>query len=95
VQDNLLHVGLTLRGVLAEVPISIRDLLDLKPGSVVSLGKRSTQPAIVEVEGVPRFLGRPGTLNRKRALRVLSVVPKGEATGDADRRNGAARVYVS
>jgi flagellar motor switch protein FliM len=94
VQENLLRVGLTVRAVLAEVPISIRDLLELKPGSVVSLGKRANAPAVVEVEGVPRFTGRPGTLNRKRALRVLSVVPKGETIGDAD-RSGGARAHVA
>ena len=95
VQENLLRVGLSVRGVLAEVPISIRDLLDLTPGSVISLGKRANAPAVVEVEGVPRFTGRPGTLNRKRALRVLSVVPKGESIGDADHRPGGTRIHVA
>ena len=93
-QENLLRVGLTLRGVLAEVPITVRDLLDLKPGHVVSLGKRASAPAVVEVEGVVRFTGRPGTLNRKRALRVLSVVPKGELTSDPADRTDRPRVYA-
>ena len=94
-QDNLLRVGLTIRGVLAEVPITIRDLLELKPGSVLSLGKRANSPAIIEVEGVPRFTGRPGTLNRKRALRVQSVVPKGESIGDTDHHAAAPRIHVA
>jgi flagellar motor switch protein FliM len=94
-QDNLLKVGLTVRGVLAEVPITIRDLIELKPGVTISLGKRANTPAIVEVEGVPRFTGRPGTLNRKRALRVLSVVPKGDTIGDTDHHSAAARIHVA
>jgi flagellar motor switch protein FliM len=94
-QENLLRVGLTVRGVLAEVPITIRDLLELKPGSVLSLGKRANAPAIIEVEGVPRFTGRPGTLNRKRALRVQSVVPKGETIGDTDHHANGARIHVA
>jgi flagellar motor switch protein FliM len=94
-QDNLLRVGLTVRGVLAEVPMSIRDLLELKPGAVISLGKRSSAPAVIEVEGVQRFTARPGTLNRKRALRVLSVVHKGDTIGDVDERSAAASIHVA
>ncbi len=93
-QENLLRVGLSVRGLLAEVPISIRDLLELKPGAILSLGKRANAPAIIEIEGVPRFTGRPGTLNRKRALRVQSVVPKGETIGD-DQHLNAARIHVA
>jgi len=94
-QDNLLRVGLTVRGVLAEVPMTIRDILELTAGTVISLGKRSSAPAVVEVEGVPRFTGRPGTLNRKRALRVLSVVKKGDTIGDADERSAAGTIHVA
>jgi flagellar motor switch protein FliM len=93
-RENLLRVGLTVRGVLAEVPITIRDLLELRPGQVVSLGKRATEPAVVELEGVPRFTGRPGTLNRMRALRVLSVLPKGETTRDSGDRFVRGRVHA-
>lgn len=93
-QENLLRVGLSVRGVLAEVPITVRDLLELKPGNIVALGKRATTPAVVEVEGVARFTGRLGTLNRKRALRVLSVVPKGELTSDTAEQSDRARIYA-
>jgi flagellar motor switch protein FliM len=92
--ENLLRIGLTVRGVLAEVPITIRELLDLRPGQVLSLGRRATTPATLEVEGVPRFTGRPGTLNHKRALRVLSVVPKGDVIRDTGDRSDRARVYA-
>ncbi len=93
-QENLLRVGLSVRGVLAEVPITVRDLLELKPGNIVALGKRATTPAVVEVEGVTRFTGRLGTLNRNRALRVLSVVPKGELTSDTAEQSDRARIYA-
>ena len=93
-QENLLRLGLGVRGVLAEVPITIRELLDLKPGQVISLGKPASAPAIVELEGVPRFTGRPGTLDRHRALRIMSVLPKGEVTRDTSDRSARARVYA-
>jgi flagellar motor switch protein FliM len=93
-QENLLRLGLNVRGVLAEVPLTIRELLDLRPGQVISLGKAADAPAIVELEGVPRFTGRPGTLDRHRALRILSVLPKGEVTRDTSGRSTLARVYA-
>jgi flagellar motor switch protein FliM len=93
-QENLLRVGVNVRGVLAEVPITVRDLLELRPGQVFSLGKRASAPAVVELEGVPRFMGRLGTLNRRRALQVVSVVPKGEQIRDTSDRSARARVYA-
>ena len=94
-RENLVRVMLTVRGLLAEVPITIRDLLALQPGQIVPLGRPATAPAIVEVEGVPRFVGRPGTVNQRRALRVLSVVPKGETIRDAAEYSARPRVHAS
>jgi flagellar motor switch protein FliM len=93
-QENVLRLSVTVRGVLAEVPISVRDLLDLRPGAILPLGRRASAPATVEVEGVPRFTARPGSANRHRALRLLTVIPKGEIIRDSDRRAGTARVYA-
>jgi flagellar motor switch protein FliM len=94
-RENLLRVGLTVRGILGEIPLTIRDLLALQPGQIVPLGRPANAPAIVEVEGVPRFVGRPGTVNRRRALRVMSVVPKGENIRDAADLAVRARVHAS
>jgi flagellar motor switch protein FliM len=92
-EDNVMRVGLTVRGVLAETSITIRDLLDLKPGEVLPLNRPATAPALVELEGIPRFTGRAGTVNRHKAVRLLSVIPKGEIIRDAGDRAGTARVY--
>jgi flagellar motor switch protein FliM len=91
---NVMKVGVTVRGVLAQVPVTIRDLLDMEPGTVLPLGRTATTAATVELEGVPRFLGRPGTVNRHKALRVVSVIPKGDMVHDAGHHAGSARVYA-
>jgi flagellar motor switch protein FliM len=93
--ENLSRVALTVRGVLAEVPLTIGDLLSLQPGHIVSLGRPASAPAIVEIEGVPRFVGRAGTVNHRRALRLMSVVPKGETIRDAAQLAVRARVHAS
>ena len=93
-RDNILRLGLTLRGVLAEFPLTVRGLLDLQPGDILPLNQPSTAPATIEVEGIPRFKGGLGKLNNRRALRVVSVVPKGEIIRDHGLVNGTARVYA-
>ena len=93
-RDNLLRIGVTVRGVLAEVPITVRDLLELQPGTILPLGRPTTAPATLEVEGIPRFVARPGTANRHRALRLVAEIPKGEIIRDSERRSGSTRVYA-
>lgn len=92
-RENIMRLGLTLRGVLTEFPLSVRTLLDLKPGDVLPLNQPSTALSIVEVEGIPRFRGGLGQLNNRRALRLASVVQKGEIIRDTGHANGSSRVY--
>ena len=75
---TLLRLGLTLRGVLAHGGLTVRELLELEPGHIIPLGKGVTEPATLDLEGVPRFTARTGNVNGRRALRVLSVISKGE-----------------
>jgi flagellar motor switch protein FliM len=93
-QDNVMRLRVSVRGVLADLQLTVRDLLALRPGSVLPLGRPATAPATVELEGVPRFAARVGTVNRRKALRVLNVIPKGEIIRDSGSRSGTARVYA-
>lgn len=91
-QASVLQAALTVRGVLAEIPISVRDLLELQPGQILPLRQHVSVPAVVEVEGSPRFTGRPGISNRRRALRLHTVIARGE-NRDAGNAAGTARVH--
>jgi len=90
---NLLRIGVTMRGVLAEIPLTVRDVLAMKPGDILSSGQLVDTPAVVEIEGVPRFTARPGIVNRRKALQVLSTIPKGEVLRESALGPGKARVY--
>jgi flagellar motor switch protein FliM len=91
--ENLLRLGLEIRAVLAEPPLTVRQLLELEPGDVIPLGRPTTAPAVVEIEGVPRFTAQPGVTGSRRAVRILAVLPKGEIIRDAG-QSGSARVYA-
>jgi flagellar motor switch protein FliM len=90
--QSVLRVGVTLRGVLAEMPLSIRDVLALKPGDILCVGRPPDGPAIVELEGIPRFTASPGIANRHKALRLLSVIAKGENLRDSALGSGKVSV---
>jgi flagellar motor switch protein FliM len=91
-RQSVLRLGITVRGVLAEIPLSIRDLLAMKPGDILCSGRPVDVPALVELEGVPRFTARPGIANRHKALQLLSVIPKGETPRDPTSGSGNARI---
>jgi flagellar motor switch protein FliM len=74
--DSVLRLTLGVRGVLTEFPLSVRELLDLRPGDVLTLPCPTGTPAVVELEGIPRYTAALGTVRRRRALRVLSVTPQ-------------------
>jgi len=92
---NLLRVDLTVRGVLAEIPLTVREVLSMKPGDILSSGRPVDAPAVVELEGAPRFTARPGIVNRRKALEILSTIPTGEVLRDSSLGSGKARVYTA
>jgi len=92
---SVLRVGVTLRGVLAEIPLTVREVLAMKPGDILCAGRPASTPAVVELEGVARFTASPGIVNRHKALRLLTTIPKGETLRDSDLGSGKARILTA
>ena len=92
--QSLGRVGVTVRGVLAEIPMTVRDVLRMKPGDILTADRPVGAPAIVELEGVPRFTARPGVVNNHNALQVTSLIPKGETGRDTTQIAGNGRVHA-
>lgn len=93
-EDNVMHLGLAVRGVLAEFPLTVGELLDLKVGDVVALGCRTDAPATVELEGVTRFTARLGTIKNRRALQLQNVLSERETTHGPAVSPGPARIQA-
>jgi flagellar motor switch protein FliM len=89
---NVLHVGVTVRGLLAEVPLTVREVLAMKPGDIITSGRPIGTPAVVELEGVPRFTASAGIVNRRKALRLLNTISKGEVPRDSALGSAKARI---
>lgn len=55
---------------LADENISMRDVLALKPGSIIPLNVRVGEPIPVKVAGINKFVASVGTLGNHRAIRI-------------------------
>jgi flagellar motor switch protein FliM len=77
-RDEIEMATVNLTGRLTETELTLRDMLDLKPGDIipVEIGKRAT----VCAEGIPVLRGEFGITNGNNAIKVLEQVqyPKRE-----------------
>ncbi len=72
------QVTLPVRVELAEIEMSVSDLLDLSPGDVFEIER--PQSVVIEAEGVPLFRGRWGRYGAKSAVRIDgNINPKEES----------------
>jgi flagellar motor switch protein FliM len=55
---------------LGRTRIMVQELLHLKVGDVLPLGKEVTELLPVQVQGVPKFLGKPGSYGTNRAIQI-------------------------
>ncbi|MDH4190797.1 MAG: flagellar motor switch protein FliM [Betaproteobacteria bacterium] len=72
-----------LRATLAEIPATVGQLLSMKPGDVIGIDL--DEHVVADVDGVPIFECRYGTLNGQYALqvdRVLAIPQKENSLGD-------------
>ena len=77
VETHLRGTRLDLRAVLEPLRIPIKNLTQLKVGDVLPLPWESDLQVVVEVGGAPRFLGRAGRKQRKRAVEIVSTLKGG------------------
>lgn len=63
--------------------ITLGELLQLKEGDVIKTDVRVkdgrlVDPVIVEVGGKRRFWGRPGRVNKRKAVKIIGIIPEDE-----------------
>jgi flagellar motor switch protein FliM len=66
IQDSEVEV----RVELGRRQIMVQELLQMKEGDVLLLEKEASQPLMVKVEGIPKFLGRVGVCGGNRAIQI-------------------------
>jgi flagellar motor switch protein FliM len=63
---------------LGEKELSVEEFLRFAPGDVITLNQATTQPLIAKVEGVPKFLGFPGTSKGSQSFQIHNVLEMAE-----------------
>lgn len=74
--DQVAEVDVMLTARLRESAIAAADVASLKPGDVLRLDHRVSEPVLVEVGGVPVVEGHLGRRGRRLAVQVLSWLPR-------------------
>ncbi|MBN1522445.1 MAG: flagellar motor switch protein FliM [Candidatus Aureabacteria bacterium] len=74
IKKNLEKSQLLVSCKLGEKPLTIREILELKKGDVIVLDSKVTSRLIVEIQGKEKFLGIPGIIGKKKAVRIMEVL---------------------
>jgi flagellar motor switch protein FliM len=70
IEEKIRQLKINMNCTLGMTRIRGRDLLEMKVNDVIQLDQRTNDPIIVSVEGIPKFMGYPGTYNKRRAVRI-------------------------
>jgi flagellar motor switch protein FliM len=59
---------------LGETELSVEELMRFSPGDVIVLNQCTAQPLTATVEGVPKFLGFPGTTKGMQSFQIRDII---------------------
>jgi flagellar motor switch protein FliM len=89
--NRLQEATLSLEAQLEGLELSVRDLLDLSPGNLVTLDQSVGCPITLVVNGLDKYVGQVVTTGRKRAFLVDHILqPAGHGTTSLELAASAA-----
>jgi len=71
---NLKEAPVRLSVCLGQTELSVEELMRFAVGDVVALEQAPTQPLTATVEGVPKFLGFPGTTKGMQSFQIKDII---------------------
>jgi len=78
IASTLSQAGLELTGLLAETTMTLRDLVNLAPGDIVTTSHPASTPVVLQIEGERKFAAHIGQFKGKRALRIVRPIAASE-----------------
>ncbi len=70
--------NIELHAVIGETYITVEEFIYLQKGDVINLSKSIEEDLELQIEGITKYLGRPGTVKNNLAFKILKVVEKGD-----------------
>ena len=77
-KDNISDVGVKLIASLGETTATIRDILNLSKGDVISLEHKIKNPIKIFVENRLKYFARPGNSGNRKAVEITETYQEGE-----------------
>ncbi len=76
--DNIMNARVTVQAILGQTQLSIGDLMELRRGDVIPLGKNVGVPIVLRVGGQPRFTAVPGKAGKNMAVLIDREMDPGQ-----------------
>ncbi len=77
---SLDNVDLSVNAILGMADVSVNEILNLHPGQVLRLDRKTQQALDVTVNGNPLFTAKAGLHGRKKGLQIVSRMDSGDDT---------------
>ncbi|MDY7038422.1 MAG: FliM/FliN family flagellar motor C-terminal domain-containing protein, partial [Thermodesulfobacteriota bacterium] len=74
IEKKIGELAVNLSCTLGMAKISSREILEMKVDDVIELDKRVGETILVNVEGIPKFRGYPGSSNNNKAIRITDIL---------------------
>ncbi len=71
------QVPLSLSVEIGKAEISVSELLSLKVGDIIQLGRKIKDPLDANIEGMPKLIVKPGTADGNYAVKILFATKEG------------------
>jgi flagellar motor switch protein FliM len=72
IKKSLSKVAVEMIAELGETEINVSDIMELKAGDVIKLGKRADAPIPIKIQDKVKFLCIPGARGKNMALQIVS-----------------------
>lgn len=77
-EKRVKRANLELSSILGESNITVEDFLNLQEGDVINLNKNIKEELEIKVGDKLKFVGSPGAVKNKLAIRITKVIEKGD-----------------
>ncbi|SHG92812.1 flagellar motor switch protein FliM [Tepidibacter thalassicus] len=81
-QKRLKKANIELSAIIANTTITVEEFLNLQVGDVISLNKNINEQLEIKVGNKIKFLGTPGSMKNKYAIKITKVFEKGDEEYD-------------
>ncbi|MEQ8769889.1 MAG: flagellar motor switch protein FliM [Phycisphaerales bacterium] len=78
ITSNLSRAPVNVSAVIAETTITLRDLAEMQVGDLIATNRPADHPAVLCVEGEPKYCGFVGRFKGARAIRIDREVRPGD-----------------